>query len=115
MLAPTSVVVDRGELAAQLGRSTEREPDFVIGDRVIQLKTPNDLLVERLAGHFDISRDDLAAAVLRRYGRDLISERDARIEDIGPMTVRERTARRGHVTRQLVAELRKELESSSGP
>jgi transcriptional regulator with XRE-family HTH domain len=119
-LAPTSVVVDRGELAAQLGQSTG--PDFVVRDVVGQVEMVGQVkwnssssLEARLARQLNVSEDDLATAVLRRYGRDLIRERDARIDDIGPMTVRERTARRGHVTRQLVAELRKDLEASSGP
>jgi hypothetical protein len=37
-LAPTRVVVDRGELAGVVCQSTE--PDLVIGDMVLQIKRP---------------------------------------------------------------------------
>jgi transcriptional regulator with XRE-family HTH domain len=67
----------------------------------------------RLIEVLDSTEDVVRRQIEDQYGHDLTTERDRRVEEMGPMSLRERRARRGHVTRQLVGELREALEESS--
>jgi transcriptional regulator with XRE-family HTH domain len=56
---------------------------------------------------------EVATAAQALWGRGLAEERDERTEQLGPTSsIRARQARRGHVTRQLLAELRPAIEAN---
>ncbi len=66
-----------------------------------------DEAVRKGAGPLDVEPVVFAAAAIRLYGRSFTEERDARVEKDGPaVSPRVRQARRGHASRQLIAEIR---------
>ena len=61
----------------------------------------------KAATRLGVSRETVAVAAQQRWGRGLVAERDARLEDAGAApTARARQAQRGHITRTLLDELR---------
>ena len=70
-----------------------------------------DEAVRKAARPLDVEPVVFAAAALRLYGRSFTEERDARVEKHGPaVSPRVKQARRGHASRQLIAEIRDFLD-----
>lgn len=65
-----------------------------------------DEAVVKAAARLGVEPLDVAVLAERRWQRDLVTERDARVAAIEGEDVRARQARRGHVTRALLDELR---------
>ena len=60
----------------------------------------------KAAKRLGADRRDVAVAAQQTWGRGLAAERDARLGAAGGTTARARQARRGHITRALLAEIR---------
>jgi len=62
-----------------------------------------------LAARFDVPVREIHYAATKLYQRPVVAERDRRVAEFGILSKEERTARRGHVTRALTAEIEAEL------
>lgn len=81
--------------------------DNAVLDAVTDLQQSSDGTVAKLAARLGADRYDVAVAAWQLYGQSLSAERNHRESKSGGDTsVRARQARRGHVTRQLIEELR---------
>jgi transcriptional regulator with XRE-family HTH domain len=60
----------------------------------------------RTAERLGVTEDELTEAAYRRWGRGLTAERDHRLAGLGDAPPRTVQARRGHITRRLLEELR---------
>lgn len=66
----------------------------------------------KAAARLGLDVEQLTALAHAVWRRSLTEERDARLGDVGEIPARSLQARRGHITRQLLAELHGELEGS---
>jgi transcriptional regulator with XRE-family HTH domain len=101
---PGGVVHDPLSLAAAL---TDGDPldEGRTGSRLV------DEVTRKVAARSGQSAQSLDRAARQRYGRSLPEERDARLgPDAGDLSPRSLQARRGHVMRVLLAELRDEVQ-----
>lgn len=79
-------------------------------DVVDAARHAGDLPVIQAAGRLGVEALDVAVLAARLWERDLVAERDARVAAVEGEGVRARQARRGHVTRVLLDELRPAVE-----
>jgi transcriptional regulator with XRE-family HTH domain len=70
---------------------------------------------DELAQRLGVHRVDVAQAAMILFdGRTLTEERDRRVERMGDLTLQERQAHRGHVTRELSVQLEEVLNAKKG-
>lgn len=62
-----------------------------------------------LAERFDVPAKEIQYASINLFGRTLTEERDRRVRARGDLSLAQRTAHRGHVSRELAEEIRTEL------
>lgn len=68
-----------------------------------------------LARRLDVPTDVVVKAAMDIFdGRTLTSERDRRVANLGPMTMSERMAHRGHVTRELATSVEEYMNREAG-
>ncbi|MDP9459342.1 MAG: helix-turn-helix domain-containing protein [Actinomycetota bacterium] len=76
----------------------------------------NDQVTTKAARALGATAWEVATAAQELWGRGLEAERDARAEELGPAAnTRARQARRGHITRRLLEELRPAIEQLRTP
>lgn len=71
----------------------------------------HDAAVVKAASRLAVDPLDVAVGAVTVWGRDLVTERDERVGVVAGEGIRARQARRGHVTRMLLDELRPALEA----
>lgn len=77
-------------------------------DRLAELR---DDAVQKASRRLGVSATSIVSSAHRLWGRGLVAEREERLADTEVTDQRSRQARRGHVTRQLLAELAAELNA----
>ncbi len=81
-------------------------PDVTVQELAAAKRDARGEAEQKAARRLGVSAEDVSVAAHARWGRSLTAERDARVEDAEPTADRRvLQARRGHVTRQLLADL----------
>jgi transcriptional regulator with XRE-family HTH domain len=92
-------------LFAEKQKQYPNVPPIVVGEAAIDGWL--DQTTTKAATRLGVSREDVAVAARQLWARGVAAERDARLARTGkPETTRQRQARRGHITRHLLDELR---------
>lgn len=104
---------ERTAMTEQVDRLRRLWPKARMGDLVDAENAMDDETVKKAARKLGVDPLDVALVALKLWGRDLPTERDARVAETVPedASARTRQALRGHVTRALLAELAPELNT----